>query len=265
MSLRSRIMKESPETCRDCLPKRYVRPTDGEFENSGEVQLCPSHSDMARKIGELQNREAGWSKDYDSLAKKLDAADRRIEELERLKDACVIVMPDAPEDRESYTVWLESKIKQLQAREQLVHEQGRGYAEPKLENRKLRAEVEQLTKDRDAAHDYLGGLLRSRHPDINLLDTLTGIATQIDNVFAVGLNRAEAEVRLLREALRDADDVLSRYSHTAGDGTRGGMVMEKIEQALTPPAEKPVAAQCTEYFDNPLSEDELNGKLEGGN
>ena len=52
---------------------------------------------------------------------------------------------------------------------------------------------------------YLTRLLRSRYPEIDVLDSVIGICTQIDHVFAVGLIRCEHklhELSIERDALR---------------------------------------------------------------
>lgn len=96
----------------------------------------------------------------DQRIDKLEATNRRLqEELDRFKDATEIAAPDYTnvplhELQPVYMKWLEGKVKQLQAREQMVHEQGRQYAEAKLENRRLREALETI----DALDDRYAGV-----------------------------------------------------------------------------------------------------------
>lgn len=116
--------------------------------------------------------------------KRVERLEREIErlmgELARFKEAVEILPPQPPVFEGSlYVLWLEGKVRQLQGREQLIHEQGRGYAEPKLENRQLRDKVERLEKALSVARDELS--------NIRLCGTIVGAWAKV--------REAEAEIR----------------------------------------------------------------------
>ena len=104
----------------------------------------------------------------------------RITELEqtlaRFEDATEIRPPVlgelTPEDHaQAYTAaWLEGKVKQLQAREQMIHELGRGYAAIKLKNRELEARAAQLTEALALAKKFM-----RHHPACDLIADYGGV------------------------------------------------------------------------------------------
>ena len=102
--------------------------------------------------------------------------DQTIEELrqevQRYKDAAVVALPEYDDELPRIT-WLVGKVRQLQLREQMVHELGRSYAEPKLENRALRGEIEELRRQLEQCRSACRELVKIQGEQARMLHERT--------------------------------------------------------------------------------------------
>jgi hypothetical protein len=76
----------------------------------------------------------------------------------------------------------------------------------------LQSENAALHAIRDEAKGYLFGLLKAFYPDIEQLNTLLGICTQIDNGLAVGLREAQEQITRLRYCIQYAKRQEGKYT-----------------------------------------------------
>jgi len=123
--------------------------------------------------------------------------------------------------RKCYHADMKQEIERLQAQLKAEDEEQEVYHQT----------VKRLTEELEQAKAYLGRLLLAHYPQIELLDNLLGVCTQIDNGLAVALREAKERERQLREEVDHHRNWIQTGDLNAHVETRVRHRMKDLESA----------------------------------